>query len=363
MPHIIKTVFTLIPMFLVLLLLPKLQAEDSHYEYEVSQEDGTATITGYRGPGGELIIPATIAGHTVTQVGRRAFMDKDQITSVRFPNTVTFIGRESFRGCQGLTTVYIPESVEHIALPAFNRCQNIENFHVHEDNPSYRSIDGVLFHKDMSAIRRFPTARAGEYVLPEGVGRIHDGAFSFAKNLTRVTVSEGVTHINKGAFRDCEALTHVQLPESLEQFSSKARIFKNCTSLQSIVIPDKVEQLPRRTFRGCVSLEQVTLPANLRIIEGQAFYGCTSLKSIVIPAQVERIGGRRRGEVFAGCDTLTSIYFLGDAPDIQGNDNFPWQNEGIIIYHTEGASGWPEFGERMEWMGMPTRTFRPEELE
>ena len=370
-------VCSLLSVLVLLLCAPEdLRAEEGHYDYEISEEDGTVTITGYRGPGGELVIPDTLAGRIVKTIGRRAFMEKNQITSVTFPNTVTFIGRESFRDCQGLATIHIPESVEHIALPAFNRNRNIESFHVAEGNRFYRSVDGALFHKDMSAIRRFPTARSGEYVLPEGVTLIHDGAFSFATKLTSVVIPEGVTHINKGAFRGCESLTNVELPESLEQFSSKARIFLDCVSLKSIVIPDGVTSIPRLAFSGCVSLEDVTLPKNLKTIEGQAFMGCSSLKRIVIPAGVERLGGGRGAEVFMGCDNLTSVYFLGDAPKVTGpifsidsidepiglelsHDlvDVPPTSPPLTVYRTKNAQGWPRPGER--WMNVPTALFSP----
>lgn len=38
-------------------------------------KDGTATVTGFRGSGGEVVIPETLVGYPVTTIGYRAFYD------------------------------------------------------------------------------------------------------------------------------------------------------------------------------------------------------------------------------------------------------------------------------------------------
>ncbi len=330
------------------------RAEPGHYSFAVSEDDGGVTITGYRGPGGDIVLPAELDGKPVTSIARRAFMDNRNITSVRFPDTLTFVGREAFRASQELTTVFISRSVTHIARPAFSRCPRLMNIHVAEDNPEFSSIDGVLFNKDQTAIRRYPHARAGDYIIPDTVTIIIDEAFRFVPNLTGVTIPDGVTFIGKQAFRGCEGLTRITLPKELTTLTHRA--FKDCVNLTGITIPDGVTTIQRRTFRGCVNLESVTLPRHLTVIEGQAFYGCRSLTRITIPAGVTRLGCGREGEVFMGCDNLSNIVFLGDAPTVVREGAFPVQAPPrLTVHHPESAKGWPEAG--AEWMGLPTERF------
>lgn len=331
-------------------------AEASDFKYEVS-DNNTITITGYSGPGGDVVIPAEIDGKPVTSVGHRAFMDHIQrehdrmISSIRFPEGLTSVGREAFRDNRVLTDVYIPASLTSITRPAFGRCRSIMNFHIHEDNPEFRSIDGVWYTKDMTELRHFPQGRGGEYTIPDGVTRIRDEAFRFNDNITGISIPDSVTWIGKQAFRGCEKLIGIKLPESLESLVRQGRHFMDCTSLKSIVIPDGVTEIPQHTFRGCTGLEQVTLPANLTTIQQAAFQDCTSLKQITIPASLTHING---SSVFAGCENLQGILFLGDAPKVSGRDHFP---SGVTIYRTPGTSGWPEPGE--QWMGQKTAISKP----
>ncbi|MCC5830451.1 MAG: leucine-rich repeat domain-containing protein [Phycisphaeraceae bacterium] len=333
------------------------QNDSSHYRFAVSDEDGSVTITGYRGPGGAITIPTTLDGRPVTTIARRAFMGNRNITSVTISDTITYIGREAFRDCRELTTVHLSSSVTRIARPAFSRNPKLENIHVAEDNPAFRSVDGVLFTKDMTAIRRYPHARAGDYVIPDTVTVIMDEAFRFCRQLTGVTIPDGVTFIGKQAFRGCDRLTEITLPKSLTTLTHRA--FKDCINLKSIVIPDGVTVIQRRTFRGCVNLESVTLNDSVTTIQGHAFYGCQSLESITLPASVTMLGCGRESEVFAGCESLSRVVFLGDAPSLSRPGIFtPKDPPRTTVYRMESANGWPEPGRK--WEGVPTAIATPE---
>ncbi len=339
---------------LAVLCLPLAGQEADGFRYEVN-DDGTVTITGYRGPGGDVTIPAQINGKPV-RVGHRAFMESPRnhdrmLTTVRFSEGITSVGREAFRDNRRLTDVYIPASLTNITRPAFSRCPALMNFHVHEDNPEFRSIDGVWFTRDMTELRHFPQGRGGEYVIPDGVERIRDEAFRFNDKIESISIPDSVTWIGKQAFRDCEQLTELVLPKNLESLVRQGRHFMNCTSLKRIVIPDAVAIIPQYSFRGCTSLEEIVLPRSLTQIHQAAFEDCKSLTHIVIPAGLVRIQG---SNLFAGCDQLKGILFLGDAPEVTGSNHFP---EGVTVYRLARASGWPAPGE--EWMGATTAIHQP----
>ena len=87
--------------------------------------DGKATITGYGGSGGDLAIPATLNGMTVTGIGAGAFGDQTTVTSVTIPSSVTGIGDSAFYGCTGLVDVTIPSSVTSIGNYAFYGCSGL----------------------------------------------------------------------------------------------------------------------------------------------------------------------------------------------------------------------------------------------
>lgn len=115
-----------------------------------------ATITAYSGPGGEVVIPASLDGipvralglgqgtepifgfgnlsvnsvtipDGVTIINGGAFGGCATLSHVSIPNTVTFIGSYAFYECSSLTEVYIPDSVTHIDTHAFYSCQQLRN--------------------------------------------------------------------------------------------------------------------------------------------------------------------------------------------------------------------------------------------
>jgi len=75
------------------------------YIYVVN--DRNATITGFNGTGGEIVIPSTLAGYTTVSIGDSAFSGQSSLTSVKIPESVTSIGFNAFYKCTGLTAVTI----------------------------------------------------------------------------------------------------------------------------------------------------------------------------------------------------------------------------------------------------------------
>ncbi len=77
----------------------------------VSVSDG-AEIVDYSGSDTAVEVPPEIDGRPVTAIGKDAFADKTEITSVTVPDSVTAIGEGAFAGCTGLTTIMIPEGLD-----------------------------------------------------------------------------------------------------------------------------------------------------------------------------------------------------------------------------------------------------------
>ena len=67
-------------------------------------------------------------------------------------------------------------------------------------------------------------------------------------------------------------------------------IFYGCSSLKSIVIPERVKNINPYSFYGCSSLSSVSLPEGLTSIGERAFGYCKSLMKIVFPESLTKIG-------------------------------------------------------------------------
>ena len=110
-----------------------------------------------------------------------------------------------------------------------------------------------------------------------------------------------VTYIAADSFSNRTNLESVTIPDSVQNIAGSA--FKDCTALKSVNIPDGMLYIGPRTFMGCTSLETVTFGGHLMQIGESAFSGCTALTSVVIPDSVKRIGDMS----FAYCTNLADV--------------------------------------------------------
>ena len=114
--------------------------------------------------------------NSVTSIGRSAFSDCKNLTSIHIPDSVTSIGDNAFWSCENLTSIHIPDSVTSIGDSTFSDCQNLTSIHI-----------------------------------PGSVTSIGDSAFSDCKNLASIHIPDSVTSIGDDAFRCCP------LKDSIEQ--------------------------------------------------------------------------------------------------------------------------------------------------
>jgi len=68
-------------------------------------DEGRIFITGYRGAGGNVIVPAVIGGLPVEAIGSGAFYNCTSLTSIILGNGYTRIESNAFEGCTNLTSI------------------------------------------------------------------------------------------------------------------------------------------------------------------------------------------------------------------------------------------------------------------
>ena len=144
------------------------------------------------------------------------------------------------------------------------------------------------------------------------VTSIGNSVFSDCSSLQSVTIPNSVTNIGDNAFSWCEKLQSVIIPESVTRFGNSA--FWACTSLQSVIIPESVTSIGEECFRYCTSLQSVIIPESVTSIENDVFMACTGLQSVTIPNSVTRIGDT----AFDACTSLRSITIPNSVTTIGG---------------------------------------------
>ena len=359
------------------------------YEYAVSQYDRACLVKCLDEIDSEnLIIPDEIDGKKVVQLGSKLYMGNDIIKTVKFPSGLQFIDEYAFDGCTGLQELNLPQSVYSLEENAFGHCINLtevtvpdgvidmvgafddccnleeitlgkkvkwlqpcshsifkgcsslKRINVVEDNPYYKSIDGVLFDKEVKTLIRFPVNKTmlestGEfhctqdedgsiycdavmkevsqttYCIPQGVESIATCAFSEAYDLNDIVFPESIKNIKAREFIDTpwynnlpDGVVYIQkiaycykgeMPENtkivikdgITKISDWA--FANNANLTSVVLPDSLTKICYSAFEE-TSLTNVIIPDGVTEIEGSAFDGCRNLKKILIPKSVTSFG-------------------------------------------------------------------------
>ncbi len=247
--------------------------QGSDWEY-VTYDDGTATIEGYNGSSTELIIPDTIDGCTVTDIGWAAFRGNTNLTSVVIPEGITQIGSQAFRNCTNLSQVTIPESVKQIDNDAFSQCTNLS----HVTLP--KSIERV----GNDAFAETPWYNALYEAHPDGVVYIGKTAYAYKGSVPKtLEIKPGTVMINEFLLDNNEEnvnLKNLIMPDSVIEIGQHA--FNGCIGLTSLDLPDGLESLSWCAFMHCTGLTSVTIPANVSYFSSGVFAGCTNLKSIIV---------------------------------------------------------------------------------
>lgn len=132
-------------------------------------------------------------------------------------------------------------------------------------------------------------------------------AFHDGNPLEEIRLPANITQFGKttwhgaSSFSNCKTLKSVILPEKLEEIPTS--LFEGCSALTSLVIPNTVTKIGKNAFKES-GLTQITLPESLTTIEASAFYK-TKLETITIPKNVTKIPT----DCFYQCENLTRAMF------------------------------------------------------
>ena len=293
-----------------------------------------------------------------TAVGSASFYGCTGLKRADLPDAVTTLGENAFQGCNSLQTITIGSGMQSIA-GTFYGCPALKSITVSVANGNYADIDGVLTDKAKTKLLSFPSAKAADYAIPQGISTICSYAFFESEGLEKVTISpdvrlidqrafqsclnlkevvfnEGVETINDFAFLYCQSIRGIKLPNSLKSIGEQAfsgcesaatltfgsgmthlgsGSFSSCRSLECVEIPDNLSDIDDGVFAYCTSLKQVKLGASMKSVPEQMFSDCTALDNVIIPDNITLLGN----DSFCRCISLKNINFGNGVKEIGNN--------------------------------------------
>lgn len=152
-------------------------ATSGYYSYTITSGGNVRIMEVSTLINGDVIIPSTLAGFPVTNIGEYAFYNCSKITSVKIPDSVISIGNRAFSGCSNLTNVIVGNGVTRIGDNGFYYCTNLKNVTI---GNSVTSIGNYAFYN---------CSNLAKITIPNNVIDIGDFAFYNCLNLADVYYS------------------------------------------------------------------------------------------------------------------------------------------------------------------------------
>ena len=222
------------------------------WEY-TEEDDGTITITSYKGTDTTVIIPNSINGKKVKKLS-------GTIPSGGYHTGYFSIWNEEIRNGN-----------EHDNA-SFGYCKGQD------------TITKVIISPGIEEIES---------------GDVLYGVFTYSTALEEIIIPDTVVKMGQGTFWGCKELKKVNIPKKVDTISKHT--FVHCTNLESITIPSNVITIEEDAFGLCKNLSNIIIPSSVTSIGDQAFSGCDNLLNITIPASVTTMGS----EVFGIIPSIT----------------------------------------------------------
>lgn len=220
-----------------------------------------------------------------------------QVTYSGTTYTVTSIGKAAFFECTDLTSISIPSSVTDIEYAAFVLCcLGLKSITVEQGNAYFTSDSNCLIDKDNCLVLGCKNS-----IIPSYVTSIGDFAFYSCHGLTSITIPNSVTSIGRSSFFDCRGLKSITIPESVTSIAASA--FSFCSGLTSMTIGDSVTSLGAYAFQNCTGLTSVSIGNSVTSIKNFTFMNCPLLTTVSFGESVTSIGGG----VFWDCRALETL--------------------------------------------------------
>lgn len=245
----------------------------------------------------------------------------------------------------------IPASVKRIASGVIHGWHpSLRAFEVDFNSETFRSVDGLLYTRDMKRLVACPQGWEGYLSIPEGVEHICADCFDDCEHLVGIRFPASVTDIHGCLMLShCDGLKSIDVDGSHPCYRSEDGVLFNRDMTKLIrfpvgktgcyVVPETVKSLGDHAFYGCKNLERIEVPSSVTSVGRDPFCACE-----------DRVVWKRSGELTEGAfryaadgqtavltgvdDTLTGTFaiprMLGGLPVTGIGDLAFEKNRGVL---------------------------------
>lgn len=214
---------------------------ESDFIYDMAPDGQGVMIKEYKGKSTTVVIPDTIEGLPVTQIGTTGFTfgvflhtmyksTADIPYNITVPKSVKVIGKNAFSGVKGKIDIDL-SNITSIGERAFAESDLTGTIKISK-NLKFTGPDAFRKTKITAVIIEEGVTSLGYYDPYNPI--VSDGTFMECPNLKSVTLPSTLTEIRGIPFNGCSALTEVIIPDGTKidyTGMSSDLVFLGCTSL------------------------------------------------------------------------------------------------------------------------------------
>ena len=139
-------------------------------------------------------------------------------------------------------------------------------------------------------------------------------------SVTRIECTTGLGETN--VFENLKLLDEVINLDKTQITAVTCEMFRNCSSLCSISLPNTVTSIDKYAFADCIMLNELDFGDSLMSVGDYAFKGCTTIgvlgRAVIFPRSFVEMGGY----AFKGCQNLHTVIFLNTEKCIVLNNQY-----------------------------------------
>lgn len=148
-------------------------------------------------------------------------------------NNKYVVSVNNFINSENVKSVVIPNSINKISIDALLKFIKLEEITVIDGNEVYASFNGVLYDANKKNLIVYPRNKIGDFfVIPNGVEKISDYAFSFSTKLIKLDLNN-ILSIGKEAFSNSNIICILVNKQNIVKDDLT---FKDCSSSLKVVV-------------------------------------------------------------------------------------------------------------------------------
>ena len=193
------------------------------------------------------------------------------LATINIPASVTALGNFVFCECSSLSSITIPQNVVSIGNFAF-QFSGLKSIIVNNNNPSFTSVDGILYNKQMTALLCYPPRKDGDiYTVPSMVTTIAPAGISGCVSLKNILSDSAMFTSVDGVLCSADNTTLLFYPSGktdsvFDMPSSITTVQSDCfvdCSFSSIIIGVNVTKIQAWFLQHCNNVKMVTIPSEV----------------------------------------------------------------------------------------------------